>query len=73
MTAEEAKSAVTRALERGAAGSRKELANSPSTPTGSCTISSSGYSECKNNFTKAQCDAQEAPGFKVKWVEGGSC
>ena len=70
MSAEEE---VTKALERGAAGSREELANSPNTPTGSCTISSSGYSECKSKFTKAQCDAQEGPGFTVTWVEGGSC
>lgn len=70
MTPEEA---VKQALERGAAGSRQELANDPSTATGSCTISSSGYSECKSNFTKDQCDRQKADGLTVRWVEGGSC
>ncbi|MCY7312245.1 MAG: hypothetical protein LH491_01110 [Pseudoxanthomonas sp.] len=67
------KEAAAQALERGAAGSRTELAANPTAATGSCTISSAGWSECKNDFTKAQCDAQAGPGFTVTWVENGKC
>ena len=46
------------ALEEAANDSEKELTINPSAATGKCVISSSGYSDCKNNITKESCDKQ---------------
>ncbi len=67
------KATIAAALAQAEAASRRELAANPQAATGSCTISSSGYSECKNDFTEDACSRQKAPGFTVKWRIGESC
>lgn len=64
---------VTRALTRAADASNDELSSNPAADTGSCTISSAGYSECRNDTTETACRRQEAPGFTVTWRRGERC
>ncbi len=61
------------ALEEAARDSEKELTINPSAATGKCVISSSGYSDCKDNITKDGCDKQGGYGITVTWTKGGSC
>ena len=65
--------AVSAALAQAQRDSRSAMADDPKAATGSCTISSAGWSECKPNITKEACAKQEGPGVTVTWVEGGSC
>ena len=60
-------------LERAQAASQLEKQANPTAATGKCVISSAGWSECKDDMTKEQCDKQDGPGVTVTWTEGAKC
>jgi hypothetical protein len=69
MTQEEVKAALAAAQ----AESLKEVQANPKAATGKCVISAAGWSECKDNMTKAQCDKQDDGSVTVTWTEGAKC
>lgn len=53
--------------------SKNELKINPEAELGKCVISSSGYSECKDNMTEEACKKQNSWGVKAKWYVGEKC
>jgi hypothetical protein len=67
------KQLVSAALLQAETDSKKELEHSPQAETGSCTVSTKGWSQCSSGVTESACNSQKADGFTVNWVKNGSC